>query len=241
MKKALAVKRTDAAQVITALSATLCGASSTTGDTESQLHFMDTNLREKISFVSPITEEFFKLPVSLGLRDDIETDPSFLQLIPYIVLVDAETEELFTYTRGKKGTENRLHDKVALGLGGHVETEPGDELPLETLLAQDALRELEEEVGIKPVFSDLTLMRHLMHSAGMVLYTEAAAVDCVHLGIAVLFPIDRKRLGTAEHRVIENGKWMTLEALLDDVTNGKINAENWTRLLADNSMIKEVV
>ncbi|MBU0515732.1 MAG: hypothetical protein KJ621_13265, partial [Proteobacteria bacterium] len=56
-------------------------------------------------------------------RAEVENDPNFKQIIPYLVLSFGGL--VFRYRRGKRGAERRLHAKFSLGLGGHVN--PGDE------------------------------------------------------------------------------------------------------------------
>ena len=76
----------------------------------------------------------FLLPIlasdqlSFQPRTPMETDPSFKQLIPYVLLewTDADgTKNLFTYTRGGGGGEK-------LGVGAHlcVDLHADDQLPI---------------------------------------------------------------------------------------------------------------
>src|SRR5688500_10825301 len=51
-------------------------------------------------------------------RREVETDPSFKQLIPYVVL--RYGGELFHYRRGGSGTEKRLAALRSVGIGGHI-------------------------------------------------------------------------------------------------------------------------
>jgi predicted NUDIX family phosphoesterase len=55
-------------------------------------------------------------------RDAMERDPAFKQVIPYLVLRDAEHYFLMRRTRG--GRDERLHDRYSIGVGGHLN--PGD-------------------------------------------------------------------------------------------------------------------
>jgi predicted NUDIX family phosphoesterase len=55
-------------------------------------------------------------------RDAMERDPSFKQVIPYLVLRDGESYFLMRRTRG--GRDERLHDRYSIGVGGHLN--PGD-------------------------------------------------------------------------------------------------------------------
>jgi predicted NUDIX family phosphoesterase len=52
-------------------------------------------------------------------RSQCETDPSYQQLIPYVLVFD-ERGQILSYNRGDKGGENRLGGKWSCGFGGHV-------------------------------------------------------------------------------------------------------------------------
>lgn len=78
-------------------------------------------------------------------RDICETDENYLQLIPYIAVVN-ERGEYFSYERGSAGNEARLHAKRSIGLGGHIDHPVTT--TIEDLIATEAARELEEEVGL---------------------------------------------------------------------------------------------
>ena len=51
-------------------------------------------------------------------RTECETDPEWLQLIPYVVLKCGS--QLFHYRRGASGTETRLRALRSVGIGGHI-------------------------------------------------------------------------------------------------------------------------
>lgn len=51
-------------------------------------------------------------------REDAENDPSFLQIIPYTLIVCGN--KILRYRRGKHGDESRLHSKLSIGIGGHI-------------------------------------------------------------------------------------------------------------------------
>jgi predicted NUDIX family phosphoesterase len=70
-------------------------------------------------------------------RSAMETDPSFKQVIPYLVLRD--DARYFLMRRTCAGGDARLHDLYSIGVGGHLN--PGD-----GGLGQGLLREWEEEL-----------------------------------------------------------------------------------------------
>ena len=55
-------------------------------------------------------------------RDEMERDPSFKQVIPYLVLRDRE--RFFLMQRTAAGGDSRLHGRYSIGVGGHLN--PGD-------------------------------------------------------------------------------------------------------------------
>ena len=55
-------------------------------------------------------------------RDVMERDPSFKQVIPYLVLLDGP--RIFLMRRTQAGGDARLHDRFSIGVGGHLN--PGD-------------------------------------------------------------------------------------------------------------------
>ncbi len=98
-------------------------------------------------------------------RAAMETDPSFKQLIPYLVLRDGE--RLFLMQRTRSGADARLHDRWTIGVGGHID--PGD-----AGLAGGLRREWHEELvaDFDPVFRPVALLND-----------DTTAVGSVHLGI----------------------------------------------------------
>jgi len=51
-------------------------------------------------------------------RSELEKNPSFKQIIPYAII--SYKESFFLFKRTSKQTEKRLHNKLHLGIGGHI-------------------------------------------------------------------------------------------------------------------------
>lgn len=112
-------------------------------------------------------------------RSEVETDPSFKQLIPYVVLKVGP--KLFHYQRGSAGTEKRLHAKRSVGVGGHVSEADG--LEQADPYRAGMLRELSEEVAIECRYDEQVL--------GFI-YDDRTFVGSVHLGIVHLLELERE-------------------------------------------------
>ncbi len=93
-------------------------------------------------------------------RDQAEYDSSVRQIIPYVIL--CRNGSYFLLRRLRKQTEQRLHHKLSLGVGGHINaTESTAADPIQAGL----LRELTEEVNVSLDYS-LTFVGILNETTG---------------------------------------------------------------------------
>ncbi len=125
-------------------------------------------------------------------RSEVETDPGFKQLIPYVVLRCGD--EFFQYRRGSTGTEKRLAALRSLGIGGHISEEDarGGSDPYRTGM----LRELTEEVAIGCAFTETFL--------GFI-NDDRTAVGQVHLGVVHLLELDQPAVHARETALADVG------------------------------------
>lgn len=98
-------------------------------------------------------------------RTEVEDDPSWKQVIPYLVLRDRGRIFLMRRTRG--GTDARLHERWSIGIGGHVG--PGD-AGVEGGLAREFREELVADWEPEPRLVGL-------------LNDDSDPVGAVHLGV----------------------------------------------------------
>lgn len=168
-----------------------------------------------------------------GPRFVLETEPDFLQIIPYVLV--KKGDEYLAYVRTTNGGEDRLHGKVSIGLGGHIDApdfnfgEHG-EVDFMRTVKEGARRELVEELNIYPLLSDFETL-------GWVRW-DATEVDKVHLGVVLLLDLDKfpRYEGTNIHRLREEAedalgelRFMSADAL----RKTDLETETWTRLALD--------
>lgn len=125
-------------------------------------------------------------------RGEVETDPSFKQLIPYVAL--RCRGELFHYTRGGSGTEARLRALRSVGIGGHISLEDGP--PDGDPYRAGMFRELAEEVAIGSPYRETCL--------GFI-YDPSTPVGEVHLGIVHVLDLDRPLVQPREDAIAQAG------------------------------------
>jgi predicted NUDIX family phosphoesterase len=152
-------------------------------------------------------------------RGEMEQDPSFKQLIPYVIFryVDAGGEvSVFQYTRGKGQGEKRLHAKRSVGIGGHISSD--DEQSERDLhpYHEGMQRELAEEVAI-----------HCGYTERMVglINDDETEVGKVHLGVVHIFDVDTPDVEPREDEIIETG-FRPVRELLEDLEG----FESWSQI-----------
>jgi predicted NUDIX family phosphoesterase len=148
-------------------------------------------------------------------RDKAETDPSYKQLIPYVVL--RYGDQVFNYTRGAKGTETRLHARRSIGIGGHVSSEDGS-------AAADAYhagfrRELAEEVDVATIVSERIV--------GLI-NDDSTPVGQVHLGIVHVLDLIEPRATLRDPALMAGGF-----APLAELSRAHDEFETWSQFLLD--------
>ena len=125
----------------------------------------------------------------------MEQDPSFKQLIPYVIFRyqhDGQTQ-LFRYTRGSGQGETRLHSKKSVGIGGHISTLDENS---DSVYNQGMRRELEEETIIETNYRESCV--------GMI-NDDETEVGKVHLGVVHIFDVDQPNVSARESDIVEAG------------------------------------
>jgi predicted NUDIX family phosphoesterase len=142
-------------------------------------------------------------------RDTAEVSPQYRQIIPYVVI--RHGDECFALVRTRKQTEARLHDKMSLGIGGHIN--PGHDL-------QAGLqKELDEEVRIGGT--------HTLTFAG-ILNDESTEVGRVHLGAVYLLDTSTRDVEVLETEKMR-GEWIPRAAL----SESRDAMESWSQIVLD--------
>jgi predicted NUDIX family phosphoesterase len=154
-------------------------------------------------------------------REHAERDPALKQIIPYILI--ERGGELFLLRRLKRGGESRLHDKLSLGVGGHIE--PHD-LPSGARRASPieraARRELAEELELAGACE--------LDSIGLI-NDDSNPVGAVHLGWVQVARV-AGHVAVRETELLE-GRFQTIPALRALRAQGA-NFESWSSMLLDS-------
>jgi predicted NUDIX family phosphoesterase len=125
-------------------------------------------------------------------RHEVESDPSYKQLIPYCVFRCAGT--VFHYQRGKMGGEARLRSLRSIGVGGHISSTDASTAHESYLAGMQ--REIAEEVFVESP--------HTERCVGLI-NDDLTDVGRVHLGIVHVFDLEEPKVRAREESIIETG------------------------------------
>lgn len=149
-------------------------------------------------------------------RAAMEQDPSFKQLIPYVIFRhrDAQRRELlFQYTRGNGQGEARLHARRSIGVGGHISA---DDAAASDAYEEGMRRELEEEVVIDTPYRSRLV--------GLI-NDDETEVGRVHLGVVHLVDVDRPAVRPRETDLVD-AAFRPIDQLLSDLPH----FETWSQI-----------
>jgi predicted NUDIX family phosphoesterase len=143
-------------------------------------------------------------------RAEAEVDPSWKQIIPYLLLRDGE--RIFLMRRTRAGGDERLHDRYTIGIGGHVNPDDADVIGgLRREWAEEVESDFEPEFGALGVLND-----------------DDNAVGAVHLGLVFSAEAAGRSVGIRESNKLEGAF-----ASVDDVAAVADKLETWSALLFD--------
>ena len=152
-------------------------------------------------------------------RGEVEDDPGFKQLIPYVIFRhtnEQSRQTVFQYTRGSGMGEGRLHRKHSVGIGGHISAVDADSGGDGTPYEEGMRRELEEEVRIDTPYTS--------RCVGLI-NDDQTEVGSVHLGVVYLFDVERPAVSPNEDEIIESG-FRQVDEILADMTG----FETWSEI-----------
>ena len=153
-----------------------------------------------------------------GPRHLIETDTKYVQLISYVII--EHDSRILCYQRGDDSSEQRLKNKLSIGLGGHVSLTDARTtngiLDIAKTIKAGAAREVREELEVHKIVARKKLV--LLHS-------NLTAVDEVHCGFVEVWQVESPQVATREKSL----KTIGFKPLSEIV--GIQGFESWSTLL----------
>jgi predicted NUDIX family phosphoesterase len=165
-------------------------------------------------------------------RRQAELDSSFKQIIPYTLVLHGD--DVLLLRRLAKGGEARLHGKLSIGVGGHINpidrgpsaggaTEGAAAGATVDVLDAGCRRELEEEIEIRCPY---TL------SAVGVINDDASDVGSVHFGLVNVARCETADVAIRESEVLE-GSFVSRAELAELARTEGGRFETWSALIIE--------
>ncbi|MFC1477013.1 phosphoesterase [candidate division KSB1 bacterium] len=149
-------------------------------------------------------------------RKSAEKDPSFKQLIPYMIIQYRDT--VFAYRRGKLMGEKRLHGNYSIGIGGHISVK--DPSLFGTTYDDGMKRELSEEVAVKSPYSERRIA---------LINDDSNDVGKVHFGVVHVLTLEKPDVTPKEKSINEAGFWP-----LPELLERRESFETWSQICIDS-------
>ncbi len=149
-----------------------------------------------------------------------EKDPSFKQLIPYVIM--GCDGKYLSYVRGKRAGETRLVSKRSMGIGGHIN--PVDAMSMFNASFYDTYlnavqREIAEEVNVDTKYTNKIVA---------LLNDDTNDVGKVHLGVVHFWKLEAPKVERKEQMITQ------LEFMSPAELNAvKDSLETWSALCLD--------
>lgn len=153
------------------------------------------------------------------LRSAVECDPSYKQIIPYLVF--QYEDKYFLMQRQAKSSEARLQSRFSFGIGGHIREEDITGTDIVTW----ADREFHEEVAYAG--------KYVVHPFG-VLNDDSDEVGSVHLGIVYILEGDSPAIKVKSE--LASGRLFHL----DECQPNYERMEKWSQILFHALKVREM-
>jgi len=150
-------------------------------------------------------------------RDEIENDYNYKQIIPYVVFKNYE-DRILVLKRTQNQGEVRLHNKISIGIGGHI-NDQDKSITMEQTFFNGMDREINEELWITNSY------KYIYKG---IIYDNTEEVSKVHLGVLFVGFVDSAKI--KEESNFES-TWLKKEEIIN-LTGA--NFENWTNIALNN-------
>ncbi|MDY7043724.1 NUDIX domain-containing protein [Virgibacillus sp. M23] len=155
-----------------------------------------------------------------AISKNAELNTDYKQPIPYVVI--RKGEKFFVTQRLEGGGESRLHGKLSMGVGGHMNTMDNPKEAFKNVLTENIQRELDEELYVEGN-TDVSII-------GLI-NDDSNDVGQVHIGILGVINLEENDKVSVRETEQLKGFWMSLDELREPENYSKL--ENWGKIVVD--------
>lgn len=149
--------------------------------------------------------ELIKNNMEFIVRDDLENDSSYKQVIAQVIL---KYKDKYFLHKQVNRSEGRLNSLCPLPLGGHIEIFDLEEDSSTDIIGIAMLREMNEEADVKSKVIDKKFL-------GLIYVEDENPVNWMHVGFVYVFELDGEGVSIKEEG-LENIGFVDIEYLKDN-------------------------
>lgn len=153
-------------------------------------------------------------------NDELEKNSYYLQIIPYVWLVNPKTKNIFVYKRavGKGDYKEKRHiDRYSAGVGGHIDRDTEENIKNPIIAA--ANRELREEVKMKN-YPETKFIGYINDDSDI--------YQMVHFGVVAIAETEEEDILPDDG--MKSGKFYSIDEFDNEIKTGLNEVENWTKI-----------
>jgi predicted NUDIX family phosphoesterase len=154
--------------------------------------------------------------------NNAELNFDYKQPIPYIVI--RRGNQYFVTERLQGGGESRLHGKLSMGIGGHMNPLEYEYYSINKVILENTIRELNEEISITGNGE------YNIETVGLI-NDDLDDVGRVHIGILGFLVLEEGTEVTVKEKEQLAGHWYTLDQLKSEEVYSRL--ENWGKIVVD--------
>lgn len=171
---------------------------------------------DEVAFEKNILENFEYM-----VRAHAEINFSYKQPIGYGMVVN-EQNEIFVYMRwgaDSNAGDKRLHNKIAIGVWGHIEREDED---CKNPIKDSLIREIEEEINILP--ENILSINEIGY-----INSEDDEVSQVHIGVIYALKVHNTNIALLDGE-LDNGEFVSFDELEKMMNSDEYAMESWSKI-----------
>lgn len=167
-------------------------------------------------------EAFFGLPLTMKQHARSVYDDVMLQIIPFITLINRETQEVLIYRHADASLP------CSIGLDTYLEEEHAS-ATLESMIARQSAELLRHELGLtnhqelRKVFA-----QNIVDGNCGILYHDKDHLLSQRVAVSFMAFVDPKDITLTNHNVLSRGQWMKVEDMENALRNKLITLNPWS-------------
>jgi predicted NUDIX family phosphoesterase len=180
-------------------------------------------------------DDMYHIPTELRDREEVENDPSYLQIVPYGMVFSPNLEtgmdELLTYNPTQNGIIYYKEMKHSVGVDCHLYEPVTDKKDMFSILWEHYIGQLEMVLGHKFLPQELAAVRDTVRVNCRWIYSNQEPEEEHHLCIAFAIRLAVRPEVPKLEQELNSIVWMSLEEIIQKLTYKAMKLDGWGDIL----------